>query len=64
MTLTEFYEYLGRCAAFMYIEPISLSVKIRRLLNYILPLVNKEFITPGEDKDIPSESDEDDDFVD
>ena len=64
MTMTEFYEYLGRCATLMYVEPIALATKVQRLLNYILPLVNKEFIPPGRDKDIPSESDEDDDVVD
>lgn len=64
MVLSEFYEYLGRLAHLLYDENTPLSKKIERLLGYFLPLLGLEFQPPNVDKNIESESDYDDDWVD
>lgn len=64
MTLTEFYEFLGRCAALAYVENASLAKKIERLLGYVLPLAKQDFIAPAVDEAVDSDSDYDDDLVD
>jgi len=64
MTQTEFYEFIGRCAAQAYAENAPLAKKIERILAYLLPLVKAEFIAPGQDEHIDSDSDYEEDWLD
>lgn len=65
MYKAEFYEFLARWAHMLYqFEDItSLVDKISKLLALLLPLVGSEFMPVELEKDIPSDSDYDDDIV-
>ena len=46
MSITEFFEFLARCAALAYTETTSFAKKIERILDYVLPLAKVSF-TPA-----------------
>ena len=64
MPFTEFYEFIGRCAAQAYVENAPLAKKIERILTYLLPLVKAEYIAPGQDEHVESDSDYEEDWLD
>lgn len=64
MNMSEFHEFLARCAAQLYVEKTSMAKKIEGVLGYLLPLVKMEFIPAGLNENIDSDSDYDDDWVD
>jgi hypothetical protein len=63
MNMSEFNEFIGRCAALLFTEGIPLAKKIERLLGVLLIAIKLEYQPPNLDQDIPSESDCDDDWV-
>ena len=64
MTVTEFFEFLARCAALAYVETTSFAKKIERVLDYVLPLAQVAFTPARLDDQVDSDSDYDDDLVD
>ena len=63
MNLSEFFECLGRMATLLYIEEEPLTVKVEKMLYYLLNLVDCVFIPYNADDLVESESDQDDDWV-
>ena len=63
MNLSEFLECIGRMATLLYTEDEPLTVKVEKLLYYLLNLVDCVYIPHDADDMVESESDQDDDCV-
>lgn len=67
MLLVEFYEFIGRLAHLLFIRHEGSSQplcwKVEQLLRLLLPLLPKPFTPVGENDNLDSDSDYDDDLV-
>ena len=64
MSYPEFLEFIGRVAALKYPDASRLDSKIEKLLKKLLKAAGSTFQPVDLDKNIPSDSDCDDDWVD